>query len=108
MADTITVTINPATHKTDAEWREFCRPFVFMNGSHEMPNYPAICRAVLALAAAPSHSASDAVDPLAVVLCEILAESCDAESETSISAALYRRAHELIAARAAVQGEGER
>lgn len=35
--------------KTDHEWVEFCRPFVYMNGSHEMPNYPGICRAVLAL-----------------------------------------------------------
>jgi len=32
--------------KTDAEWREFCRPFVFLNGSHEFPNYGAICRSV--------------------------------------------------------------
>ena len=36
--------------KTDREWTEFCRPYVYMNGSHEMPNYAAICRAVLALA----------------------------------------------------------
>ena len=43
-----------SVEKTDAEWHEFCRPFVFMNGSHEMPNYPAICRAVLALAAPAS------------------------------------------------------
>lgn len=35
--------------KTDAEWHAFCRPFVYLNGSHEMPNYPAICRAVAAL-----------------------------------------------------------
>lgn len=35
--------------KTDSEWLEFCRPFVYMNGSHEMPNYAGICRAVLAL-----------------------------------------------------------
>jgi hypothetical protein len=43
-----------SVEKTDAEWHEFCRPFVFMNGSHEMPNYPAICRAVVALAAPAS------------------------------------------------------
>lgn len=40
-----------AVTKTDREWFDFCRPFVYINGSHEMPNYAAICRAVLALAA---------------------------------------------------------
>lgn len=40
-----------AVAKTDREWFDFCRPFIYMNGSHEMPNYAAICRAVLALAA---------------------------------------------------------
>lgn len=56
--------------KTDREWFEFCRPYVHLNGSHEMPNYAAICRAVLALAppapaATPSshwHAAGEA-DP---------------------------------------------
>ncbi len=38
------------TAKTDREWFEFCRPYVYLNGSHEMPNYAAICRAVIALA----------------------------------------------------------
>lgn len=49
-----------AAEKTDREWMEFCRPYVFMNGSHEMPNYAAICRAVLALAATqPSAAPGD-------------------------------------------------
>jgi len=39
-----------ADDKTEREWHEFCRPFVYLNGSHEMPNYPAFCRAVLPLA----------------------------------------------------------
>lgn len=50
--------------KTDREWIEFCRPFVFMNGSHEFPNYPAICRAVAALSAPPPAGAQQAVADL--------------------------------------------
>jgi hypothetical protein len=51
----------PATKtKTDREWQDFCRPYVYMNGSHEMPDYAAICRAVLALACPKSAQARDA------------------------------------------------
>jgi len=38
-----------AVAKTDKQWLEFCRPYVYMNGSHEMPDYAAICRAVVSL-----------------------------------------------------------
>lgn len=38
-----------AVAKTDKQWLEFCRPYVYMNGSHEMPDYAAICRAVVTL-----------------------------------------------------------
>ncbi|MGI4776898.1 MAG: hypothetical protein ACRYGA_02075 [Janthinobacterium lividum] len=47
-------TASAIADKTDREWFEFCRPFVYLNGSHEMPNYAGICRAVLALNAAPT------------------------------------------------------
>lgn len=50
--------------KTDNEWREFCRPYVHMNGSHEMPNYAAICRAVLALAPKPWHYTEGGVETI--------------------------------------------
>ena len=50
--------------KTDAEWHQFCRPFVHLNGSHEMPNYAALCRAVVALATRAQPQA-DAAEPVA-------------------------------------------
>lgn len=41
--------VKGVSDRTDREWFEFCRPYVYLNGSHEMPNYAAICKAVLAL-----------------------------------------------------------
>lgn len=72
--------VKGVSDRSDREWFEFCRPYVYLNGSHEMPNYAAICKAVLALAS-PAVKGVSTAEPVIDALQGIMRDVCEAEED---------------------------